>query len=191
MMKTFKINNEFKVLIDALDITEYSYLESNILENGIRDPLVIWNGTIIDGHNRYEIAQKHNLDFQTVEYQFKDEEEVKIWIIKNQFGKRNLTTAKKIELALLLEPLIQAKAKENQGTRNDIQQKSAESLKPTETRQEIAKLAGVSHDTVNKYKKLKVEAPPELMEKVKKGEVKINTAYQQIQKGTKVCSTCG
>jgi len=32
--------------------------EANILKNGCYDPIKIWNGTIVDGHNRYEICTK-------------------------------------------------------------------------------------------------------------------------------------
>ena len=50
------IDAEFKALIPALTKDEFSQLEENILRDGIQDPLKIWNGTLIDGHNRYEIA---------------------------------------------------------------------------------------------------------------------------------------
>lgn len=55
------------------------------------------------------------------------------WIIKNQFGRRNLPAYERAKLALRLEPIIREKAKERQGSRNDlnITQKSAES-KPKE-----------------------------------------------------------
>ncbi|GEM_PF-2381202 len=49
----------------------------------------------------------------------------------------------------LAEPIIAAKAKAQQGKRNDIPQISAKgSAKPIDTRAELAKSAGVSHDTI-------------------------------------------
>ena len=48
-------------------------------------------------------------------------------------------------MALKMKPLVERKAKANQGARTDIPKKSAEGLKPIETREEIAKAAGVSH----------------------------------------------
>lgn len=76
--------------------------------------------------------------------------------VLNQFGRRSLTSFQRSELALRLKPIIQAKAKERQGKRNDlnnITQKSAESKKSKsrETRDELAKLAGVSHDTIGHH----------------------------------------
>jgi hypothetical protein len=57
------------------------------------------------------------------------------------------------KLALRLEPIIKEKAKERQGTRNDLNivQKSAPSIK-NKSRDELAKIAGVSHDTIEKVK---------------------------------------
>ena len=64
------------------------------------------------------------------------------WIIKNQIGRRNLSTYARSELVVMhLEPMLKGKAKENQGTRTDILQKSVESH---DTQKELAKAAGVS-----------------------------------------------
>lgn len=93
-------------------------------------------------------------------------EEVIEWIIKNQFGRRNLTPFQRSELALRLKPIIQAKAKERQGKRNDlnITQKSAESKKKrNESRDELAQIAGVSHDTIEKDKFLYYISPAPML----------------------------
>ena len=66
------IDNEFQRLIPPLSADEFNQLEQNILQEGIRDALVTWNGILIDGHNRYSIAKKHNLPYKTVEMQFED-----------------------------------------------------------------------------------------------------------------------
>jgi hypothetical protein len=67
-----EIIQKFKELIPALTNEEFIQLEENILKDGIREPLVLWNNKLIDGHNRYEIAQKHNLSYKTVEKEFKN-----------------------------------------------------------------------------------------------------------------------
>lgn len=88
-----KIDPEFEQKIPKLTEEEFAQLEENILSDGeIRDPLVIWNGTILDGHNRYRIYKKHpGLRFQTREMKLSDRNEAIIWICKNQLGRRNLT----------------------------------------------------------------------------------------------------
>lgn len=49
-------NNEFYNLIPPLSPEELSSLEASIKQEGCRDPLVVWNNTIIDGHHRYSIC---------------------------------------------------------------------------------------------------------------------------------------
>jgi hypothetical protein len=85
------IDQEFKLLLPALDEITYAWLEENILEHGCMQPLVLWNGILIDGHNRYEIVQKHNIPFNTVNMEFDSRDNVLIWIISTQISRRNLT----------------------------------------------------------------------------------------------------
>ena len=176
-----KIKEEFKSLIPALTKEEFKQLEQNCLDEGIREKILVWNGFIIDGHNRYEISLKWDLEIQTETKHFKDEEAVKEWMILNQFGRRNLSNYQRSVLALQLEEVFSKKAKENQGARTDILQISAES-KPIDTRKELSKVANVSHDTMAKVKKIQEKATEEVKAKLSTGEVSINAAYQDIKK---------
>ena len=90
-MQQIIIDKEFKFLLPMLDEQAFADLEADILENGIRDALVLWEGILIDGYNRYNIAQKHKLPYKTVSMEFDSRDEVVIWIIKNQVSRRNLT----------------------------------------------------------------------------------------------------
>jgi N6-adenosine-specific RNA methylase IME4 len=182
-----KINEDFKRLIPALTQEEYKQLEDNILKEGIREKIITWNGYIIDGHNRYEISQKWGLDCQSESMHFKDEDEVKEWMILNQFGRRNLSNYQRSVLALELEEVFSKKAKENQAIQykgNSLKQISAE-VKPIETRKELSKVANVSHDTISKVKHIEAKATPEVKQKLSTGEVSINQVYQEIKKEEK------
>lgn len=86
-----KIDAEFKALIRPLSKEEYSMLEANLILDGCRDPLVIWQGVLIDGHNRYEICNRLHIPYAVVEYDFAGRDEVIIWICNNQLGRRNIT----------------------------------------------------------------------------------------------------
>ncbi len=179
-MTKIGIDDKFKSIIPPLSVDEYKLLEENIQKEGCREPLLIWNNTIVDGHNRYEICTKHNIPFETTPIEFDTREDAIVWIIKNQLGRRNLTPLARIELVRHLEPIIEAKAKENQGTRTDICQNSDKSLSPVDTKKEMAKLAGVSHDTYTRGKKILEEAPEEQKEQLKRGETSINAVYKEI-----------
>ena len=76
---------------------EYKQLEENILKEGkLISPLIVWNNTLVDGHNRYAILQKHpEIYFSTMPLPFESREEVLAWICKNQLWRRNLTPEQK------------------------------------------------------------------------------------------------
>lgn len=177
------IDDEFKSLIPPLSDDEYRQLEENCIRDGIRDPLVTWpqdDGTeiLIDGHNRWEISAKNaGIPFKIVHMRFENRAEAETWILKNQIGRRNLPTYVKAQLALRLKPAIAEQAKQNQiASGGAVPQKSA---KPIDTRQELARIAGVSHDTIHKVEVIEKNAPTEIKEKARRGEISTNEAYRQ------------
>lgn len=85
------IDPEFQDLIPVLSQEEKDGLEKSLKEEGCRDALVVWDGTLIDGHRRYEICQKNDIEFKTVSRTFPDRDTCKIWILCNQMARRNLT----------------------------------------------------------------------------------------------------
>ena len=80
MQELLTIDPQFKNLIPPLQRTEYLQLEENLLADGCRDPLVVWRGTLIDGHNRYEICTRHSIPFSVKEMNFYCREEAIAWI---------------------------------------------------------------------------------------------------------------
>ena len=184
------VDAAFASLIPPLSAEERQQLEQNIVEHGgARDPLVVWASkgtlTLLDGHNRYEICTRLDLPFEIQELRFSDRSHAEEWIIRNQFGRRNLSAYVRTQLALRLEETIAARAKANQVRKpaGPVPKKSAEQI---ETRQEIAKVANVSHDTVAKVKKIdaaekagKVDA--ETVAKLRTGEVSINRVVRDLK----------
>ena len=85
------IDEEFKALMPALDVETCAALERNLIENGCMYPLVLWNGILIDGHNRYELCTKNNIPYKTINKDFPSRDAALIWIIANQIARRNLT----------------------------------------------------------------------------------------------------
>ena len=187
-MEKLEIKEEFKKLIPALTQEEFKQLEENCLEEGIREAIITWKGYIIDGHNRYEIANKWNLDFQTKSKHFDNEEAVKEWMILNQFGRRNLSNYQRSVLALQLEDVFREKAKENIVIEN--KNRSTDSAKlpkrdSVDTRKELSIIAQVGERTLGMVKKIQEKAPEEVKAKLQTGEVSINQAYKEIKKEEK------
>ena len=96
-MINLKIDPEFQSQIPPLTDDEFKQLEENILKEGkLLSPLIVWNNTLVDGHNRYAILQKHpEIYFSTMLLRFENREEAIAWICRNQLGRRNLTPEQK------------------------------------------------------------------------------------------------
>jgi len=184
-----QIKDEFKKLIPALSVEEFKQLEQNCLSEGIREKIITWNGFIIDGHNRFEIATRWNLEYESESKRFKDENEVKEWMIHNQFGRRNLSNYQRSVLALELESVFSERAKENLKTSTGGTNPRPLAMLPKaetiDTRKELAKIADVKERTLGKVKVIEAKAPEEVKAKLRTGEVSINQAYQEIKKEEK------
>ena len=175
-----KIKEEFKNLIPALSVEEFKQLEENCLAEGIRDAIITWHGYIIDGHNRYEIATKNELQYESIEKSFDSEDDVKEWMIHNQFGRRNLSNYQRSVLALELESVFSARAKERMLSGNPSQ-----TFDKGRVDEKIGDIAKVSHETIRKVKVIQATATPEVKAKLSTGEVSINQVYQDIKKEEK------
>jgi len=198
-----KIKEEFKKLIPPLTPDEYKQLETNCIEEGIRDAIITWNGYIIDGHNRYKIAQDWCLVFKLEPKEFKSEQDVKVWMILNQFGRRNIGNYTRAKLALELEDIFKEKAKENlklaaektnTGSVNSpkaldlfSEEKPVKKIEiePIDTRKEISKIANVGEQIISRVKVIEQKATPEIKEKLSTGELHINKVYLDIKKEEK------
>jgi len=181
------IDQEFRSLIPPLTDAELQQLEASLVSEGCRDALVVWKeeNILLDGHHRKAICEAHGIEYKTVRLSFPGRNEALMWVIRNQMGRRNLTPYQRAELALRLKPLIAAKAKENERIRKGNQpgatiQKSGNL--PIGTDRELAKAAGVSHDTIHKAAVIAEKAPEEVKERLRAGETSINREYQDIIK---------
>ena len=114
---------ELEALIPPLREEEFKQLEENIKKEGCREALLIWKNEerfiLVDGHNRYRICQRNQLDFKINLMSFEDIESVKDWMIDNQLGRRNLTS----EQASYLRGLRYELEKKERGGYERIQSK--------------------------------------------------------------------
>ena len=188
-----EIKEEFKDLIPALTKEEFRQLETNCMAEGIREKILTWKGFIIDGHNRFEIATKWDLDFETESKHFDNEYDVKIWMANNQLGRRNLMDFVKGELTDTIEKLIKEKGKQklkDTGKKFGEGYKKEEPLstidKPSHNTQKIVSdKLGWSTGKKAMFDIVKKKAPEEVKAKLRTGEVSINAAYKEIKKEEK------
>ena len=117
------IDPEFASKIPPLREEELKQLEENILADGVViNPLIVWNGVIVDGHNRYRILQQYpEIQFSTYEKAFSNRYEAIAWICKNQLGRRNLTPEQR---KYLIGKQYEAEKQSNGGDRKSSMKKS-------------------------------------------------------------------
>lgn len=150
-----RIDPEFESRIPPLTNDEVTQLEENILADGVViSPIIVWDGVIIDGHNRFRIVEKHpHISFTTCERTFSNRHEALAWICKNQLGRRNLTFQQK---KYLIGKQFESE-KLRQGTNNQyVQAKSEKCQSGTfqnsmDTAERIAKENGVGRRSVFRF----------------------------------------
>lgn len=200
-MTDLTIDAEFRDLIPPIGDDELKGLERGILLDGCLDPLKAWNGAIVDGHNRYAICQKHSIPFQTTDMHFTNRDDAKVWILRNQMGRRNLLDYQRGVVAIKLETLLRPKAEKRQATstggkRPQLLTKSTKAVPPENTtepviepeapeppvhvRKEVAKVAGLSEDTIRKVKVIEEQATPDQKQRLLDNRASINKVYEEI-----------
>lgn len=199
------IDPEFEAFIPPLDAMDYAHLKANILADGCREPISLWNGTILDGHNRYRICTENGIPFSTIDISsISTRAEAFVWMYENQLGRRNLEPFMRAEMALKVKPYIEERARERsranlkQNAENaphfsDSQKISTSTEcensrtreKPVRTDEILAKKADVSSNTIRRVEKILEKAEPEVIEKARSGEISINQAYQTVKPAKK------
>jgi hypothetical protein len=192
------IDPEFRDLLPPLAADEFAKLEALILKDGCTSPIILWQGLIADGHNRFDICTRNKIGYQinhifTADYP--DRNAVMLWMLDNQGGRRNLADIDKISIATKKEAILAAQAKERQlsglkQNQDTVEPISAQRTDNGRTREEAAKSAGVGK---TKYDEGKVildavasgEAPKELLEQVRTGEVSVHKAASVIKDARK------
>ena len=176
------IDEEFKGLLPPLDRETYESLEANIIENGCRDPLVLWGNTLVDGHNRYSICMEHGIPFNTTEKEFMSREAALIWIITNQVSRRNMSPAQ-LSYYRGLHYMAEKKIVTNESGRNqhkEVDGHNDHQPKTQSTASRIAKQYKVAEKTIRRDARVAGvinnigEASPEAKRMVLAGDARID-----------------
>jgi len=176
------IDSEFKSLCPPLSEEELSALEESLKREGCRNSLTVWKGRILDGYHRHKLCTAHDIEFKTQEMKFEDRTEAKIWIINNQFARRNLRAFQRCELALKLKPLISAQAKEHQRLSKGRGKKGLlKKINLIDTEKELAKIARVSKSRMNQVSYTLEHGNKEELHKAREGDEPVGYAYTRIK----------
>ena len=175
------INEELRSFIDPLTPVEYAALERSLLADGCRDALVLWRDVLIDGHNRYDICTKHGIPFRTVNNdKFDSLEDVMLWVIDNNLARRSVSDFQRGMLALRKKEIVAARAAQRAAEAPPDQpaQETADDTAdpPWSTREDVAKAARVSANTLSQIERIRKTAAPELVDAVRSGTISVSAA---------------
>ena len=191
------VDPEFRDLIPPLNEEELKLLEESLVADGCESPLIVWNGVIVDGHNRYAICRKHEIPFAIQEKNFSSRDDAMLWMLRNQLGRRNLNNYQRVELVLKFEPLVKSAAEQRMlaGKVANPVPTLAQGQTKGRTRDHLSEAAGVSHGTFAKAKKLVQSADEETKRELRAGKVTVNRAYTELlekehEGETKICERC-
>lgn len=144
---------------------------------------------IVDGHNRYRIATKHNLPYEVIQKDFESREHALNWIIANQLGRRNLNPT---QLSLLRGEKYESD-KRLRGGDGSNQYVKKEEINPMDLiakskKEIISEQFGVSPATIDRdarFARTLNTFPVDLKERVLREEIKLSrddvSAYQKME----------
>jgi N6-adenosine-specific RNA methylase IME4 len=184
------IDDYFKSIIPPLKPDEYNQLEKNIINAGrVYETIKTWNDIIIDGHNRYEIATRHNIKFETKALMLNSRDDAIVWIVDNQAGRRNLDDWAIYNLQDTKREALARIGKENIISGQKLRRNKEDLTLPLsgkvteshDTQNIVAGALGWSHSKVAKFDVVKKKAPPEIIKKIVDREITPNQAYTEIK----------
>lgn len=185
-LSQLKIDPEFQSKIPPLQFEEEQQLEQNIIAEGrLLNPIITWNGYILDGHTRHRILKKHGfIKFEVEEIQLANKYEALAWICKNQLGRRNLSPERKKFLLGKEYESTKLAVGAPLGSKHGIRKCGQNDHIFTESRtcQRIASEHGVGEKTVRRAEKYSQgidaaeEAVPGAQEEILTGRIKATDA---------------
>lgn len=182
-----KVEREFQEKIPPLTEAEFEQLRENILNDGeVYEPIAVWNGIIVDGHNRWKVIKEHpEIPYKIREMDFADKWAAFDWMYQKQLGRRNLSDEQK---TYLIGKLYESRKKTSGGqtgndnaTKRDAQNGQLVSTADKEKHGvsgEIALELNIGRNTVRRAEHFSrgidraAEIDPKFKEEILSGEVK-------------------
>lgn len=161
-------NIEFHALAEIFPLIhgrEFVELKADIKANGVHEPIVMYEGQILDGRNRFRACQETGVTPEFVEYEGVDPVS---YVISLNLYRRHLNESQRGMVAAKLANI------ENGGDR--FTEQSANLQSGSTSRAEAAELLNVSERTVNTAKKVEQRGAPELVDAVEQGQVSVSAA---------------
>jgi N6-adenosine-specific RNA methylase IME4 len=165
------------ILFPMLPPDELQALADDIKTNGLQQPIVMFGAQLLDGRNRWKACELAGVEPKVRDW---SGESPTAFVISVNVKRRHLTPGQLAVVAVEALPLFEEEAKKRQGKRSDISPKLGESERG-KAAEKAAEAVGASRSYVEQVKAIR-EVAPELVEKIKTGEIKITEAARQVKR---------
>jgi ParB family chromosome partitioning protein len=168
-------------LIPEMSDGDYSALRDDVAVNGLREPVVLYEGKILDGRHRYRACHEVVRCAHFAEFIGKDPA---AYVISLNVRRRHLTASQLAFVALEVEKVYAEEAKKRQGTRTDLEATSSndlEKVEPIHAARKAAEVVGANHAYLSDAKVIEREAP-DLADSVKAGEMTVPAAKREVKR---------
>lgn len=162
-------------LFPLMDDEELSVLALAIEENGQREPIILYEGKILDGRNRFRALKALNLPINTLNF---DGNDPVGYVADHNLHRRHLKASQRAAVAALLSEFPRGRRRV---TRDNNLGEGAESEADGDdisslTQDEAANKFGISKRLVAAGTKVKKQGHPDLINLVKDGRMSIESA---------------
>jgi N6-adenosine-specific RNA methylase IME4 len=157
--------HELCKLFPAMPEDQFNALVEDIREHGQREPVVLYEGKILDGRHRYRACRALDVSFSHVEYVGDDPLG---FVISHNLTRRHLDESQR---AMIAGKIANWKVGDNQFTKGG-------SIEPTKaiSNIEAAKRMSVGKESVKRAKKVLDKGSPELADAVESGKIAVSVA---------------
>jgi len=173
--------HEYADLFPILTGEDFSALVDDIKENGLLEPIWLFEGKILDGRNRYLACEEAKVEPRFVEYEGKD---ALGFVVSVNIKRRHLTLEQRAMLTLAVRGILEAEAKVRQiaGLKHGDKDAPRGGLKTAtgSSAEQASKMVGIGEKTAWRLWSVSDKAP-ELLGAIKAGDLSIATAADLAQ----------
>jgi len=174
--------HEYANLFPMLDDDALAELTADVRSNGLLEAIVLYEGKILDGRNRYLACREAGVEPRFTQY---DGNDALQYVVSKNLHRRHLKSSQRAAIALDVLPMLEAQARKRQlaqlkqGNETPVPEKIPE--REGEAREQAAAMLGTNPRYVSDAKKLKDKAP-DLLEEVRKGNLTIGKAKNELKR---------
>lgn len=151
-------------IFPLIDGQAYQELLADVLRHGVREPVWLYEGQILDGRNRYRAAQAMGVECPTREYEGDD---ATGFVVSLNLHRRHLSESQRAMVAAKLANMPAHRPADNSANLQTSQSEAAEML-------------SVSTRSVASAAKVQAEASPEVVQAVEQGAMSVSLAAKVV-----------